>query len=284
MLDARLPSELHFGVIIQSGIADLNGTRLYFETAGSGESLVFIHGLGLDARMWDPQFETFAHRFSVVRYDLRGFGRSSLPTAESYSHAEDLRALLRFLRVSDAHIFGLSLGGRHAVNFALLYPEATKSLILVDSSLDGFDFSREFLGPFDKIEACAKRGDIKAANQLWLNHPLFAPARENREVACKLAEIVGDYSGWRWANEDPVRKSNPPAIKSLNQIRAPALVLVGDRDLADFRAISDLLAQEIPHATKVVLPGVGHMSNMEGPEQLNRIALQFLSSVAGLKT
>jgi 3-oxoadipate enol-lactonase len=81
-----------------------------------------------------------------------------------------------------------------------------------------------------------------------------------------------------------MRKSNPPAIKCLNQIRAPALALVGDRDLADFRAISDLLAQGIPHATKVVLPGVGHMSNMEGSEQLNRIALQFLTSLAGLKT
>ena len=55
----------------QSGITDANGARLYFETAGSGEVLVFIHGRGLDARMWDPQFEVFAQRFSVIRYDMR---------------------------------------------------------------------------------------------------------------------------------------------------------------------------------------------------------------------
>jgi pimeloyl-ACP methyl ester carboxylesterase len=105
----------------QSGITDANGARLYFEMAGSGEALVFIHGLGLDARMWDLQCEVFAQRFSVIRYDLRGFGRSSVPTAEGYSHAEDLHALLRFLRVQQAHILGLSFGGRHAVNFGLLY-------------------------------------------------------------------------------------------------------------------------------------------------------------------
>jgi pimeloyl-ACP methyl ester carboxylesterase len=273
-----------FAVTIQSGIADVNGARLYFETAGCGEALVFIHGLGLDTRMWDPQFEIFAKNFLVVRYDLRGFGRSSVPTAESYSPAEDLHALLRYLRIPHAHILGLSLGGRYAVNFGLLFPQATKSLILVDSSLDGFDFSPEFLGPFPEIEACAKRGDLKTANQLWLSHPLFAPARENREVAPKLAKIVGDYSGWRWANRDPTRSSYPPAIQCLDQIRVPVLVLVGDRDLTDFRAIADLLAREIPGAMKNVLPGVGHMSNLEGPEQFNRIVFNFLSGLPSLKS
>jgi pimeloyl-ACP methyl ester carboxylesterase len=108
----------------QSGIIDANGARLYFETAGYGEALVFIHGLGLDARMWDLQFEVFAQRFLVIRYDLRGFGRSSVPTAEGYSHAEDLHALLRFLRVQQAHILGLSFAERHAVNFENLRKNA----------------------------------------------------------------------------------------------------------------------------------------------------------------
>ena len=216
-----------------------------------GEALVFIHGFALDARMWDPQFEVFAQRFSVIRYDLRGFGRSSVPTAEGYSHAEDLHALLCFLRVQQAHIVGLSLGGLHAVNFGLLYPEATKSLILAGSALDGFVFSSEFLEPFGDIEACAKRGDVRAANQLWLNHTLFAPARENPAVEHKFAEMVGDYSGWHWANKDPIRPSDPPAIICLRQIRAPTLVLVGARDLADFCAISDLLARDIPGAGRL---------------------------------
>jgi hypothetical protein len=86
--------------------------------------------------------------------------------------------------------------------------------------VDGFICSNKFLGPFGDVEACAKRGDVKAANQLWLNHTLFAPARENPAVEHKLAEMVGDYSGWHWANKDPIRPSDPPAIKCLHQIRA----------------------------------------------------------------
>ena len=88
------------------------------------------------------------------------------------------------------------------------------------SALDGFICSNEFLGPFGNVEACAKGGDVKAANQLWLNHTLFAPARENPAVEHKLAEMFGDYSGWHWANKDPIRRSDPPAIKCLHHIRA----------------------------------------------------------------
>jgi pimeloyl-ACP methyl ester carboxylesterase len=104
----------------------------------------------------------------------------------------------------------------------------------------------EFLEPFGDIEACAKRGNVRAANQLWLNHTLFAPARENPEVEHKFAEMVGEYSGWHWANKDPIRPNDRPAIKCLRQIRAPTLVLVGERDTADFRAIADILARDIP--------------------------------------
>ena len=81
-----------------------------------------------------------------------------------------------------------SLGGLLAVNFGLLYPEATKSLILADSALDGFIFSSEFLEPFGDIEACAKRGDVKVANQLWLNHTLFAPLNPTVGATEKILE------------------------------------------------------------------------------------------------
>ena len=213
-----------------------------------------------------------------------GFGRSSVPTAEGYSHAEDLHALLCFLRVQQAHIVGLSLGGLLAVNFGLLYPEATKSLILADSALDGFVFSSEFLEPFGDIEACAKRGDVRAANQLWLNHTLFAPARENPEVEHKFAEMVGEYSGWHWANKDPIRPSDPPAIRCLHQYAhlrwcssANAILPIFARSLTYWRGIFRVRGRLFcPGARKIVLPGVGHMANMEGPEQFNQVVLDFL--------
>ena len=82
---------------VQQGLAEVNGARLYYEVAGSGHPLVLIHAYALDTRMWDSQFEEFAQRYQVVRYDVRGFGRSAPPTEESYSHVEDLKALLDLL-------------------------------------------------------------------------------------------------------------------------------------------------------------------------------------------
>jgi 3-oxoadipate enol-lactonase len=81
-------------VQIDKGFADVNGTRLYYEMAGSGHPLILIHGFTLDTCMWDDQFEVFAQHNQVTRYDLRGFGKSTLPTTEPYSHADDLKILM----------------------------------------------------------------------------------------------------------------------------------------------------------------------------------------------
>lgn len=78
----------------EKGFADVNGTRLHYEIGGAGEPLVLIHGFSLDTRVWEPQREAFARDHRVIRYDLRGFGRSALPDGTPYPHHEDLKALL----------------------------------------------------------------------------------------------------------------------------------------------------------------------------------------------
>ena len=79
---------------IEFGDVDVNGTRLYYEVTGTGHPLVLIHGFGGNLRMWDDQFSKFALHYKVIRYDSRGFGRSTMPIeGESYGHEEDLKAL-----------------------------------------------------------------------------------------------------------------------------------------------------------------------------------------------
>lgn len=124
----------------QTGFADVNGTRLYYEIAGSGHPLVFIHGNTLDTRMWDDQFEVFSQQYRVLRYDIRGFGQSAVPTTEPYTHPADLRALMTHLGIDHAHIIGLSLGGAIAINFAVTYPESTDTFITVDAGLSGYQW------------------------------------------------------------------------------------------------------------------------------------------------
>lgn len=124
----------------QTGFIEVEGTRLYYEVAGSGRTMILIHGLTLDSRMWDDQFETFAQQYQVIRYDLRGFGKSGLPNSESYSYVDDQKALIDHLGVSHAYVIGLSLGGMIAIDFALEHPEATDALIPVDAVLGGFQW------------------------------------------------------------------------------------------------------------------------------------------------
>jgi 3-oxoadipate enol-lactonase len=262
----------------KGGFADVNGTRLYYEIAGHGDPVVLIHGLCLDTRMWDDQFDALADRYRVIRYDVRGFGKSAVPTGEAFRHADDLRALLDCLAAPAAHIVGLSMGGRIALHHALLYPEATRSLVLVDSALDGFAWSGGWIASLNTIEDCARRDGARAANAMWLEHELFAPARERPACAGKLAQIVGDCSGWNWLHASPAIGIDPPVADRLVDIRMPTLVVVGERDLPDFLTIADALAEGIPSAAKAVMPGAGHMSNMEDAAEFNALLLNFLQA------
>src|SRR6516165_11779666 len=91
---------------VKTGMALVSEPVLYFEAAGSGPALVLIHGGNLDRRMWDDQFQAFAKHFQVIRYDVRTYGLSDMPTKPFYD-VEDLASLLRFLHIRKAHLVGL---------------------------------------------------------------------------------------------------------------------------------------------------------------------------------
>ncbi len=257
-----------------SGIAAVNGTRLYYETRGAGPPVVFVHGFSLDTRMWDPQFELFAQQFRAVRYDARGFGQSALPDSAPYTHAADLLALIQHLELEPAHLVGLSFGGGLAIEFAMDHPASVRSLTVVDGALGGYAFAKDW----GAVGALARGQGLAAAKQAWLADELFAAANDQPGIAAQLRAMVEDYSGYHWLHKDPGRWSDTPGVQRLEALAAPTLAIVGERDLPDFHAIADLVAARAPDARKVVLKGVGHMSNMEAPLQFNEIVAAFLLS------
>lgn len=265
---------------MDSGILSTATRRLYYEDEGAGAAVVFIPGHTLDTCMWDSQAEAFAARHRVIRYDLPGAGRSPPPTGR-YRHHDDLKALLDHLGIAKAHIVGLSLGAGIAVDFALACPEATLSLVPVAPSMvSGYPWPSELDALFAPISAAAARGDIAEAKRLWLAADWFAPALKIPACAEALRRIVGDYSGWHFHNKNPVERIKPPATERLEKISAPTLVIAGALDLPYYNlALAETLAQRIPNARKLVIPGVGHMTNMEDPARFNAAVLAFIDDV-----
>ena len=113
------------------GYAEVNNTRLYYEIKGQGDPLVLIHGMNLNHTMWNTQVPEFSKHYKVIRYDLRGYGKSANPKeGESYSNHTDLKTLLDLLNIKKTHLLGLSMGGMICQEFALRYPERLDKLVL----------------------------------------------------------------------------------------------------------------------------------------------------------
>jgi 3-oxoadipate enol-lactonase len=264
---------------IERGLADVNGTKLYYEAAGAGPALLLLHGFSLDMRMWDDQVAALAPRRRVIRYDMRGFGRSAAPSAEPFSHAADLRALLDFLGVEAAAVAGLSMGGAVALDFALSSPRRASALILIGGQLEGVPWSPELLAPMKAARQAARAGDMDGARALWLAHPFFAPALGLPAAAPRLRQMVAGYSGWHFATRSPEQSSAPPAAERLEQVAAPTLVIAGEADVPEFRAMAEQLARRIPHARLATIAGAGHLAPMEAPGPVNEAIAGFLDAL-----
>lgn len=162
----------------QSGFVPSDGARLYYEISGDGEPLVLVPAGIADSSMWDGQLAAFARRYRVIRYDMRGFGRSAMVEGP-FSHHEDSRALLDSLGIERAFLVGCSIGGRAIIDFALEHPELVRALVPVGSALSGFDAREDPPEQWEKLVAAENAGDLGRVSalevQIWVDGPYRAP-------------------------------------------------------------------------------------------------------------
>lgn len=246
-----------------------NGGRLYVESRGRGEPVVLIHGGQLDRRMWDSEFDSLADRFRVIRYDVRGFGRSPAGVDTTFRSYVDLAALLDSLGITRASIVGLSLGGRIAIDFAIAYPGRVRRLVLLAPGVSGFPWSDTDPAADRAMEAAVNAGDTVAITDLWLRTTYMRTAMQNPAIAPRIRELSLANSG-AFIRARMGRELEPPAWGRLRELNVPTLVVVGTRDDPDIRTIVDSIAAQAPHARKLVLEGAGHMLNMERPAAVLR--------------
>ena len=257
---------------VGSGYLAFDEDSIFYEWAGSGQSLVLIHDGLLHSEVWNDQFSSFSKDYRVIRYDRRGYGASSAATA-SYTHLDDLKALFKQLEIEDAVLIACSSGGALAIDFTLECPQKVKALVLVGAVVGGFtytshmydrgghlpgDFKNEFEeGVYyimeDPYEIYEKNTEAKErALDLFRKYPL----KENRRQAYVRPEI--------------------PAYRRLNEITIPALILVGEFDIPDVHAHAGAINAGILNSKRFVVPGSGHLIPLEQPTTFNQSVLEFI--------
>jgi 3-oxoadipate enol-lactonase len=248
---------------------------LNYEVSGAGSPVVLLHGGALDSRAWDGQFAPFAEHHTVIRYDLRGHGRSSTPT-EPFAHCDDLRDLLDTLGIPRASLVGLSLGSRTSIDFALSYPDRVNRLVLASPGIGGMTFRDPFI--LDQLDRHAEAraahdvdGALECVVRMWVDGPHRTPDRTDPAIRKFCHDLIADTVA-RHAGAGQRLMTDLDAINRVDELRAPILTLVGDLDSSDIHAVADLLGGH-----KEISAGVGHNLNLERPEEFNRRVLDFLS-------
>jgi 3-oxoadipate enol-lactonase len=270
----------------------VNGTSLFYEVAGEGHPLVLNHGGLVDNHLWDDQFDEFARHFKVIRYDIRGFGDSGMLKngMEPYSMERDLYALLQFLGIEKTYVVGLSMGGALAIDFTLQYPEMVDALITVGAGLSGFEegeLDEELKAKFTAVNEVFKSGDIarsvEISLQIWTDGPHRTPEQVNPQVRERVRAMT--TRNFKRGDDEEVQPQHmePPAASRLSEIHVPVLIIVGDQDVELILTIADTLEKGIVGAKKVVIPGTAHHLNMEKPEELNRVVIEFLERVGKVR-
>jgi 3-oxoadipate enol-lactonase len=257
---------------------------LYREVAGEGPPVVLVHAGICDSRMWDPQWETFPRAHRVVRYDLRGFGRSPLGPGR-YSPPADLIALLDELALGPAALVGVSMGGGISLQVAVARPELVSALVLVGSGVRGHDWSDYVTRAWAEEEAAFERGDLDAAVEVNLRTWVDGPRRSPDEVDPEIRRQVGEMQ--RRALELYVEGGADAQEEALvldigdrlGEISVPTLVLVGELDVPDIHLLADRLEREIPGARRATIEGAAHVPSMERPDEFDRLVLGFLDEV-----
>ncbi|WP_329494905.1 alpha/beta fold hydrolase [Kitasatospora herbaricolor] len=252
--------------------------HLAYTVTGDGPPVVLVHAGIADHRMWDAVVPALAERYSVVRYDLRGFGESPVPSGE-FGETDDLLRLLDHLGHERVHLVGASWGGRVSVGFTLAHPERVRSLGLLAAPWPGYDWSADMFA-YDEAETKAlAAGDLDVAVQVNLDMWLRGATRTWEEIDPELTERLRGPVRTALANQEAVGElSRGVTGNEVAAIAVPTLVGVGLRDNTDFRAIARRYAGEIPGAELVEFPDAAHLIALESPAELTAALRPFLDA------
>lgn len=251
-----------------------HGLEIAYERVGAGPPLVLVHGAGQDGRTWQPQLAALADEFTVVAWDEPGAGRSSAVPADfglaDYAHC--LAGLIEALDLAAVHVAGLSWGGTVALELYRHHPERVATLILADTYAG-------WKGSLPKEEVRARVAGVRkmlaaSADEFDPSLPGLFAGDPPAEFVPLLEEIAADVRRESLAAQLLVM-AEADQRDLLPRIAVPTLLIWGALDARSPLSVARQLEQAIPDTRLRVLPGCGHVSNLERPAQFNDAVREF---------
>ena len=250
-------------------LVDVNGTRLWVETEGSGPAVLFLHGGLGDSRLWAPVAGRLADQFRTIRYDYRHYGRSESSAGE-FATLDDLFAVLDALDVDRAAIVGLSLGGAIALDAALARPDRVWAVAHIAGAVTGLPLDLASDDEYAEYEAAVERGDLEAA--MAFDFEMWAPLGTDEH----LRELWLATPDARGLPEGATAKPRPAAHQRLHELSVPTLVVIATHDPQGLRDHGSTVARSVPGARLVELES-DHYLTLREPDRTAELLAEFLT-------
>lgn len=258
----------------------VNGLSIAYQRAGSGPALVLLHGFSLDSRSWRPQIETLSNQFTVIAWDAPGAGESQDPPATFGigDWAEALAGVLDADGVQRAHILGLSWGGLLAQEFYRMYPTRVMSLLLADTYA-GWKGSLPAAVAEQRLEAALEDSMRPPAEFVGKYLPGMFSDAPTADIRNELAGIMADFhpAGFRLMATALARADTRELLPTIS---IPTLLIWGDADKRSPLGVGQAIRDAIPGARLEVIPGAGHLSNLERSSEFNALVRRFCLSLS----
>ena len=269
-----LPQDTRVLNFDDSGFINVGADKMFYESMGKGPAIIFIHDGLVHRQIWDSQMPFFSQSYQAIRYDRRGYGNSPAPT-KRYSIIEDLNSVFVHLKVEKACLIGMSSGGGLAIDFALQYPQKVSSLILVGAVVTGFTFTKHFSSRGGHLPPDLSGEQV---NAYYASTDPYEMYSENSEAKARVMQLLKLHPN-RDSKKYPLIPPAQLALRKLNEIKVPTLILVGEFDIPDVHAHAGAINAGIVGSRRDIIPKAGHLVPIEQPALFNTAVSDFLKSL-----
>jgi pimeloyl-ACP methyl ester carboxylesterase len=269
-----------------------DGARLYYETAGTGTPIIFVHEFSGDLWSWEKQIQHFSRRYRCIAFNARGYPPSEVPASPArYSHkqsVDDVAVVMRHLKIDKAHIVGCSMGSRTTLDFGLRYPRKALSLTMIGigSGGDPRDAATFKRNAEDRAQLYEEGGLTEVLKLLRKADNRIQLKRKNPRAFDDFCRRFLQHSAQGCAHVTRRVMARRASLfskeKALKAMKVPSLVVVGDEDPGAIK--SGLFMKQVSPAVRLsIVPATGHLVNLEEPDLLHRLTEDFFALVESKK-